>query len=170
MDRNRIDITNEMLAGRGKRFANYIVDVIVYYIIMFLIGLVAGLLQMLFEYDGMLVWISEMTDLNWILMGIAIISLYYIIMESLFQRTIGKMITGTKVVMEDGTKPPAGVIALRTLCRFIPFEPFSLFSESGRGWHDGLTDTCVVEAKKYKAALELKNSFDEIGNKAGLEY
>jgi hypothetical protein len=45
----------------------------------------------------------------------------------------------------DGSKPGLRTILLRTLCRFIPFEPFSFFGE--RGWHDGLSDTLVVSTR-----------------------
>ena len=81
--------------------------------------------------------------------GIAAMLLYYIPMESIFGFTIGKLVTGTRVVTEDGGKPRWGQIVGRTFARFIPFEPFSLLfsSEERRGWHDSLPKLYVVRKR-----------------------
>ena len=45
---------------------------------------------------------------------------YYVLMEGLLGRTVGKMVTGIRVVREDGTTPPGvGAAAIRTLCRIV---------------------------------------------------
>ena len=72
--------------------------------------------------------------------------LYYILFEAIFQKTPAKFITRTRVVMVDGSKPPVGVIVVRTLCRYIPFEPFSGKKETW--WHDRLSETRVIMDKK----------------------
>jgi uncharacterized RDD family membrane protein YckC len=47
-------------------------------------------------------------------------------MELAFKgRTIGKLITGTKAVNEDGTEMSPKTIVIRSLIRMIPFELFS---------------------------------------------
>jgi uncharacterized RDD family membrane protein YckC len=69
---------------------------------------------------------------------------YYLIMESLLGQTVGKMITRTIVVNRYGEKPHWGEIALRTLCRFIPFE-FISFIPNGIGWHDRISQTYVKQ-------------------------
>ena len=52
-------------------------------------------------------------------------------------RTLGKFITGTKVVSADGETPTASQIVGRTFCRMIPFEAFSFARETCPvGWHD----------------------------------
>ena len=79
------------------------------------------------------------------LLAIALFLAYYIVFEGLWARTPAKFILGTVVIMEDGSKPPFGKIVVRTLCRFIPFEPFSFFGE--RGWHDSISDTRVVSTR-----------------------
>lgn len=48
-------------------------------------------------------------------------------------KTIGKYITKTIVVMEDGSKPKASDIVLRSLCRLIPFDAFSFLGTEGKG-------------------------------------
>jgi uncharacterized RDD family membrane protein YckC len=58
--------------------------------------------------------------------------IYYVAQEALWSRTLGKLITGTKVVNEDGSKLTFGRALGRTLCRLIPFEPLSFLGGSGR--------------------------------------
>jgi hypothetical protein len=68
---------------------------------------------------------------------------YYVTMEYFFQQTLGKIFTGSKVVMTDGSKPVLKSILIRTCCRLIPLEPLSFLS-SEIGLHDSLSDTRVV--------------------------
>jgi len=70
--------------------------------------------------------------------------LYYFIMESLTAQTIGKMITRTMVVNRYGEKPIWYEVALRSLCRFIPFVPLS-FIPSGISWYDKISQTYVKQ-------------------------
>ncbi|HWB33836.1 MAG TPA: RDD family protein [Candidatus Paceibacterota bacterium] len=71
--------------------------------------------------------------------------LYYVLFESIWQRTLGKWITNTKVVKLDGTKPGFWRIVGRSLLRLVPFEAFSfVFGEHPFGWHDRLSGTMVV--------------------------
>ncbi len=157
-----IHVDDAMLATKGQRFANYFIDSIVYFIIILMVGVIAGLLSN-FGLDGMIIWISNMDSFTEITLNWFIMILYYIFMESLTQRSVGKYITGTMVVCYDGSKPDAGAIGVRSLCRLIPFEQFSFLGSLGRGWHDTLSKTYVVDKWKYESALQLKNSFDEIG-------
>jgi uncharacterized RDD family membrane protein YckC len=64
----------------------------------------------------------------------------------LFQATLGKIITKSTVIDENGDKIGVGRAIGRTLSRLIPFEPFSFFF-SERGWHDSITDTHVVKTE-----------------------
>lgn len=157
-------VNNDLLVSPGKRFANYVVDTIVFYILIFIIAAFAGFLAGFLGIDGLLIWISNMGPGEELLFNLVILYMYPTIMEILTQRTLGKYITGTKVVMEDGSKPDLGTILLRSLCRFIPFDVFSFFGEKSRGWHDSLSKTYVVDAKMFDEAIMLKNSFEEIGN------
>ena len=74
---------------------------------------------------------------------------YYVLCEGVFGWTVGKLITGTRVIRNDGKKPNVGQIIGRTFARFIPFEPFSvLFGRSNSGWHDSLSGTRVVKVRR----------------------
>lgn len=72
---------------------------------------------------------------------------YYVICESVWGRTVGKLVTGTKVVDKDGNKPSLLRILGRSFARWIPFEALS-FLTSGFpiGWHDSLSKTYVVSS------------------------
>jgi len=70
---------------------------------------------------------------------------YFFLLEAVCQKTIGKMLTGTKVVSMDGGRPSLGQFMGRAAARFIPFEAFSfLGSQEPRGWHDSLSGTRVI--------------------------
>lgn len=77
--------------------------------------------------------------------GLGVLVGYYTVMEGVFGVTIGKLITRTKVVTEDGSKPGFGMALGRSLCRMIPFEAFSFLGRESRGWHDSITKSYVVK-------------------------
>ena len=154
-----MQITQEVLATKGKRFGNFVMDLIFRYVLLFIIGIIAAII----DPEGVAAWAENVTKLEDIMYGLVVLVVYFIVTESLFQRTVGKLITGTKVVMADGSKPGFGTIVLRTLCRLIPFEMFSFVGEDSYGWHDSLSKTYVVDVKLYNEALNRRNSFDEIG-------
>jgi hypothetical protein len=56
----------------------------------------------------------------------------------------------------DSNKAGIMQIFLRTLCRFIPFEPISFLGGAG-GWHDRFSSTFVVK--------ELDTAGDEYDNR-----
>lgn len=142
---NILDFTPEhqhpraFAATTGIRFANFIVDrilgtVLFYFII---IGLASAT-----NFDDANGVISTFL----LLFAIATIPGYYIVFEYFWGKTPGKFITKTKVVNESGAQPSFMNIVGRTLCRFIPFEPFSYFSgDRPSGWHDSISKTYVVE-------------------------
>ncbi|GGB85217.1 hypothetical protein GCM10007424_26590 [Flavobacterium suaedae] len=162
-------VDETMYASGGKRFANLLLDFVVQLVLGFLLGLFASLLYLAFGIDGPAIWIAEMGTLEERFLGVVILIVYYGLIESLTSRSIGKYITGTKVVMYDGSKPDAGTILLRTICRIIPFEAFSFLGSKARGWHDSLSKTYVIDVKKYEHAVMMKQSFEQIGQEETTE-
>ena len=71
--------------------------------------------------------------------------LYYFLIEGCFKTTVGKAITNSSIVNSEGQFISIGNAFVRTLCRYIPFEPFS-FLIGKRGWHDTVSDTYVVKS------------------------
>jgi len=111
-----------VIASVGKRFANMILDYFFYFIFACIFGFILGIIS------GFLVFfhisVTFVNDINYTLLAWIIFIFYYLILEALTSQTIGKLITGTKVVNADGTRLTFKKALGRTLCRFIPFEQF----------------------------------------------
>lgn len=137
-------------ASTGKRFANFVIDRVVAVIVTFLFGGALGLWAVFVAND------PELESLSWLyipgvewVLEIAIYLAYLMTFEAFFGVTIGKLITGTRVVkFNEHQKPGFGTILIRNLCRLIPFEPFSFFGGTPRGWHDTISKTRVVDMRK----------------------
>ena len=125
-------------AGKWLRFFNLLVDYIAFTILGAAIGFTVAIL---FGERG----IEFLKTLPEMVLGAAILLLYYVIFEGLLGRTLGKLITGTKVVNESGNKASFLQIVGRSFARFIPFEAFSFLFGKGRGWHDSLSKTYVTK-------------------------
>lgn len=119
-------------ASKWKRFGNLIIDLIANY----LLGIIIGVFIGSSELSG------DAITAN--IIGYAVALTYYFVMEFTTGRTIGKMITGTRVVKETGENIDVKDAFLRTLCRIIPFEALSFLGASGVGLHDSLSKTRVV--------------------------
>ena len=120
------------------RFANFLIDFIVFMFIVFLHAMILD------------AWLGIVPEGGFELFPLYLLVLYvfyYWVFESLFQKTLGKLVTKTKVVSEDGQKPSTGELFTRSLSRVIPFEAFSFFF-SNKGWHDTISKTYVVKDKK----------------------
>lgn len=156
-----LDIRYAMLASPNKRFGNFVVDTLVVYAFLYALDFIADFAYNE-GYGGLLFWLSEMGQFGYTIFTIVITVIYQGLMETLTMRTVGKYITNTKVIFRDGTKPGAGTILLRTICRQIPFDSLSYLGRRV-GWHDSLSKTLVVDVNIYEEALRTKNSFDEIG-------
>jgi len=134
------------LATQGQRFLNFFIDGVVFRIIQFVCGYVwvdfALESGVSFEYFD-----TARFHVTAIAVDILIAVLYYVVLEGLTGRTIGKLLTGTKVVAEEGGVPTFGQIVGRSLSRLIPFEPFSFLGKQPIGWHDTIPKTRVVKIR-----------------------
>lgn len=130
-------------AGKVQRLLTCIIDIISFYIIEGILGIFMGALSVMmhFSFAG---WSGGTVQLFFLFMYFAIIILYYTLLEGSKGKTLGKLITKTKVVTEDGDPITYKQAFLRTLCRFVPFEPFSAFFGLTM-WHDQWTKTVVVK-------------------------
>lgn len=129
------------LASSGKRLANYFLDRIGVYVFIFsFIGLI--------DSDFLSEQGDALSTLEVVLLFFSTIG-YWVLFEYFLGKTPAKFLTKTKVVTQDGQKPSFLNILGRTLCRFIPFEPFSFLGSKAVGWHDSISKTRVV-TDKYK--------------------
>lgn len=134
-------------ASKGLRFANYLIDVLVFYAIIFISGLIYGFMLVSKGEqieDSVLVQDTGNAFIMQYLFAIVIIVGYYTIFEATTKgRTLGKFITGTQAIKEDGSNITWKDAFIRSLCRLVPFEPFSTFGVLP--WHDSWSKTVVVK-------------------------
>ena len=131
------------VATKGQRFANYLIDIIIAYAIIF------GLSLLYYSMNPELIYVEE-TDagLNIMerLIGAFVIAIYYTIIEfSLGGKTIGKYITKTRTVTLNNEKPDFQTILGRSFSRIVPFEAFSFLGSQPDGWHDRWSKTKVIK-------------------------
>ncbi len=140
-------VSPEEIASTGARIGNMILDNVFYLMLSLIVGAGLGVISALFNMPGILTALDN-TFISYGF-GFAISLLYFVPQEAGFGRTLGKLITGTKVVMENGSPPTFGATVIRTLCRFIPFEAFSfLGGDRPIGWHDSLSGTRVISTRR----------------------
>ena len=157
------EVTDDILATKQQRFANYIIDFIVQYILVFATTVVVLIICNYFEIYGVAIWVENAGRLEEYFIGIFMLLIYYFVFEKVFSKSIGKFITKTILVDENGNKVRTETVLKRTFCRLIPFEAFSFLGASGRGWHDTISDTYVVKELLLEQAKRQFYEFEEIG-------
>lgn len=147
-DANILDDVHYTLhqASGGKRFANYLVDWIGFYVLWMLF--LAKLL------GWILFWLNFPVTNSTAVYGIAYLSVFISfgllvggIEAATGGKTLGKLITGTRAVMEDGSRLTPKKALLRYLVRLVPFEAFSALGSPSYPWHDRWTKTLVIDEK-----------------------
>ena len=162
-------VTPDLYASKGSRFTNYIIDLISFFVVVFgTIFLFATLYYTLAEdvtpMDNFITGIENMNPLLDRLFTAIILSLLYFSTETLLKgRSVGKYITKTKVVLADGSNPSPIDYLKRSFSRVIPFEALSFLGAEGRGWHDTISNTYVVDIQKYEAKLKTHDGLEQIG-------
>jgi uncharacterized RDD family membrane protein YckC len=140
---------NEILkksASDNKRIVNYLLDLLFIFIFDFIFIFILVTVLVIVAPKSLSFFEGE-NRFQYYLFGLIFSMIYFSLFEALTGRTLAKFITKTKVVTENGEKPNFKTILIRTLCRFIPFEPAS-FIFSDRGWHDKWSKTIVIDTKK----------------------
>jgi uncharacterized RDD family membrane protein YckC len=141
-------------ASGGKRFANYIIDLIVFYALLFGSGVIIGLLNPA-AFDS----IPEDDNFGYNLLdrllGLILYGLYMFIVEALFKgKSLGKIITGTRAVNEDGSNISAKTALLRGLSRAVPFNAFSALGTPSYPWHDKWSNSYVIDEKESNRPID----------------
>ncbi|MBT2563293.1 RDD family protein [Pedobacter sp. ISL-68] len=144
-------------ASTGKRFVNYIIDVIVFYILAFGLGIVIGVLK-----PSLLVGVD---DLSLRLVSLLFYGIVMFVTEAMSNgRSIGKLVTGTRAVNEDGSDMSFQKIFVRNIVRAIPFNALSALGTPSSPWHDRWSDTMVVDEKKLALQTQRVDLFDSVKN------
>ncbi len=129
-------------ASAGQRFLNYLIDMIAFYLILSLVGVFIGIYyasngETLNDESGGFIAFTY-------LISFITFFAYYTLFEGTNGKSLGKFITKTRVVRDDGEPMTYGKAFMRTLCRIVPFEVFSAFFGL-KMWHDSWTNTMVVK-------------------------
>ena len=119
---------------KGTRLTNYLIDLIAIYILWFVI-----------------IYISQSNNSDYFIFY-SVMFLYYSVFENINGQTLGKIVTKTKVVNKNGTKPKFFRILIRSLSRIIPFDGFSYLFGIELGMHDLLSSTKL--SKNFRATHE----------------
>lgn len=140
-----VDIALHQASG-GKRFANWLIDRIVIYILWRIFFAAVGTKMVVLMYRG-----GDTLTSIYIKLYLTILVLDLFLLTAIEYlgrgKTVGKLVTGTRAVNEDGTPITFKTALLRTLSRIVPFEPFSALGNPAFPWHDRWTKTYVVDEK-----------------------
>jgi uncharacterized RDD family membrane protein YckC len=142
-------VDDYVIASIGQRFLNYLIDSIMQVILMIVLAIFTFIISDLLGSKKAIEFVAKLDQNTIALYTVAftIVLIYFNFFEILFSRTIGKFITQTIVVDENGEIPKSDTILIRSLCRLIPFDPLSVLLFQGRAWHDSISNTYVVDKK-----------------------
>ena len=151
------------LASLGQRVGNFLLDTA-------FISILSAMVELGLGFTG---YSALFKDANPYSFGFAalprpliaerllVMFIYYTLQEWTMGRTIGKLITDTQAINDDGNDLTLFRAIIRTMCRFIPFEFLSFLiprPEGIKGWHDSLSRTLVITLKK-KEVLSTKKTW-----------
>lgn len=161
--RKYLQIVDRHKVSLGTRFVNNLIDLIVLAIIHIALAIASQLIYSI-TYSNFFYFFNNGGFLWDIFIGSVVSFIYFYLWEYYSNgKTPGKYVTGTQVISIDGEKPTQRQYLSRSLYRIIPFEALTFFGTDG--WHDGLTDTRVINIKNYKAETQSKSDIDNIGVK-----
>jgi uncharacterized RDD family membrane protein YckC len=132
-------------ASSGKRLANYLIDLVSFYVFMYLFSYVLVNLS----YDLAVIIYGDGHEIAGRLIVLVFYGMYMGLIEAVFKgRSIGKLITGTIAVNQDGSRINGQTALLRGLSRAVPFNALSALGSPCYPWHDKWNKTYVVNYVK----------------------
>lgn len=138
-------------ASTGQRFLNWLIDnLLMRFGLSWVTGYAVGYFLAHF-FPHFYLDMVESKGLEWYLTLYLIAFfnylIYYTFCEKVFNGyTLGKLITGTRAIREDGAELTLRNATLRSLSRMVPFEVFSIWGGAGL-WHDAWTKTMVIKTR-----------------------
>ncbi len=105
-------------------------------------------------------WSDEIINIGW-LVTLLLILTDFVLFPLINGKSIGKMLTGLRIVKSDGSTPSLVAVLLRHLIGYpLSFVIFGLgfllpvFNEKGRALHDYLAGTIVVYGKQRRVVRD----------------
>lgn len=146
-------------ASSGQRLANYFIDLVAFYIILFFIGIIVGILFPN-SFDEM-----EINPLVDRLLSLLLYGLVMFGIETCFQgKSLGKLITGTRAITRNGETISFEKSLIRNFVRAIPFNGLSGLGTPCNPWHDQWSGTLVVDEKKLDLAKRKDEFYSDLAS------
>ncbi len=135
------------IASSGRRLVNLLIDtalaLVTFFVVCIPLGIIMALVLVVIGRESAT---DRYVELFVQVAFLPVYISYYFIQEVLFGKTVGKFITGTRVVNSTGGRTTKTSILLRSACRLIPFEFLSYVVTGNEpvGLHDWLSGTRVI--------------------------
>jgi uncharacterized RDD family membrane protein YckC len=139
-------------ANTAKRLANYIVDIIAYYLLAILVGIGLALafpsaFQSLADDNSSIGFIDR-------IISMILYAIFMSLVEGFFKgKSLGKLLTRTRAVNLDGTRISFRTAFARGFSRAVPFCVFSAFGTPCDPWQDRWTGTMVIDEAQSTVVL-----------------
>jgi uncharacterized RDD family membrane protein YckC len=134
-------------SSAGKRLANYFIDLVLFYVLLFMLGFILALVSPTFV--GIVT--NQRSDFGLLdrFITLLLYAVYMSVIEALFHgKSLGKLITQTKAVNLDGSQISTAKAFERGFSRAVPFCVFSALGNPSNPWQDRWTNTMVINEKK----------------------
>ncbi len=132
------------------RCGSFLID----YILLVCIPVASLLLGRFYGVDGMKLLNSELSNTGWLIMFLLAIT-NFVIFPMFSGQSIGKMLTGIRIVRKDGTPATFGQLLLRHTIGYLLTAItgglgflFSALNQKGRALHDLIGGTVVIYGKQ----------------------
>ncbi len=134
--------------------------ILIDYILLIAVPVISLVLGRFFEYDGAKLLNSKLSNAGWLVLILLVLT-NFIIFPMFTGQSIGKFLTGLKIVQIDGSSPTVSQLLVRHLLGYpltvltlgIGFL-LSVFNRKGRALHDFLARTTVVYGRRRKERRE----------------
>lgn len=140
-------------ATKGKRLANYLIDLFAFNLIPFVIAFAYGFLHAIISPSSVTTLADESVgfdiDILNRIVWLMLYALYMSITEAIFKgKSLGKLITKTRAVNLDGSQISTSTAFARGFIRAVPFCVFSALGTPCNPFQDRWTNTMVIDETK----------------------
>lgn len=149
-NRKQFQVTEDIFAKLGQRFLNWFIDTTILVLITLLLIVLLDNVAKSYGNKQLMPYLLVNPIGQYTFVTIIRLA-YYISFETLFAQSIGKFITKTIIVDENGECPTHQVILIRSLCRLLPLYELSFLLNPSRGWHDMISKTYVVDKRELES-------------------
>lgn len=128
--------------------------ILIDYILLVAVPVLSLLLGRYFEYDGAKLLNNEISNTGWLIMVLIALT-DFVLLPLIVGQSVGKMLTGLRVVKSDGRQPSLKSLCLRHLIGYpltiltlgLGFF-LSVLSPKGRALHDFIAGTVVIYGQR----------------------